>query len=157
VEEDEVTYPLKFRQHVLKIRGKEGLSFCQAARRFGVGIARVMRWARKIEPVAVRHRRAQKIDGQRLMRDVADYPDAYLCERAERFGVSRSGMGKALKRLGLSRKKNTMEVRANNIYELVVHSISEGRSIGLIAKVICTHSLSVKDIGALLDRSWIAR
>jgi hypothetical protein len=69
---DEVTYPLKFRQHVLKIRGEEGLSFSQAARRFGVGIASVMRWARKIEPVAIRHRRAQKIDGRRLIQDVAE-------------------------------------------------------------------------------------
>jgi DNA-binding transcriptional regulator YiaG len=40
-----MTYPLKFRQHVLSIREKEKLTFSQTAERFGVGMARVMRWA----------------------------------------------------------------------------------------------------------------
>ena len=41
-----------------------------------------------------------------LAEDVKTYPDAYQYERANRLGVSSSGIGHALKRLGVSYKKN---------------------------------------------------
>ena len=41
-----------------------------------------------------------------LGQDVGLYPDAYQYERAERLGCSRRGIGNALKRLKISRKKN---------------------------------------------------
>jgi transposase len=106
-----MTYPLKFRQHVLAIRQKEGLSFSQTAERFGVGMASVMRWAKNVQPVTRRNKPATKIDGERLAQDVLMYPDAYLRERAQRFGVSKTGIEMALKRLGLSRKKH-LRIRA---------------------------------------------
>ena len=43
-----------------------------------------------------------------LKRDVEEYPDAYHYERAQRLGVSQRGIGYALKRLGISRKKNAL-------------------------------------------------
>ncbi|WP_407079486.1 IS630 transposase-related protein [Candidatus Regiella insecticola] len=42
-----------------------------------------------------------------LAQDVATYPDDYQYERAQRFGVSAQGIRHALKRLRVSRKKNT--------------------------------------------------
>ena len=39
--------------------------------------------------------------------DIEEYPDAYQYERAERFGVSQKGIYEALKRLGVTYKKNT--------------------------------------------------
>ena len=42
-----------------------------------------------------------------LKRDVESHPDAYHHERASRFGVSEAGIRKALKRLGISYKKNS--------------------------------------------------
>ena len=42
-----------------------------------------------------------------LKKDVDENPDSYIYERAERFSISASGMRYALKRLGMSRKKNT--------------------------------------------------
>lgn len=41
----------------------------------------------------------QKIDMEALKKDVKAYPEDYQWERARRFGVSRSGIDWALKRL----------------------------------------------------------
>ena len=43
-----------------------------------------------------------------LKDDIIRYPDAYLHERASRQGVSIRGITHALKRLGVSYKKNTL-------------------------------------------------
>ena len=42
---------------------------------------------------------------QALGDDVNQYPDAYLAERAQRFGVSKNGFWQAIRRLNVSRKK----------------------------------------------------
>ncbi|BAP57310.1 transposase [Thioploca ingrica] len=54
------------------------------------------------------NRSTTKIDMEALKRDVEQYPDAYQYERAKRLGVSRRGIGYALKRLEISRKKNVL-------------------------------------------------
>ena len=92
---------------VLKVREKEGLSIKEVAERFCVGVASVMRWLNRIEPKTKRNKPATKIDMERLKRDVEQYPDAYQVERAGRLGVSKAGIGHALKRMGISYKKNS--------------------------------------------------
>lgn len=47
-----------------------------------------------------------KIGDQHLAECVANHPDAYLSELGETLQVSASGVWRALKRTGLSRKKN---------------------------------------------------
>ncbi|WP_440864717.1 IS630 transposase-related protein [Symbiopectobacterium purcellii] len=42
-----------------------------------------------------------------LIKDVEQYPDAYQKERAERFGVCQKAIWQALKKLGLTYKKNS--------------------------------------------------
>lgn len=101
-----MTYPLKFRQHVLSIRTSEGLTIKEAAMRFRVGVATLTRWIKKIEPIARRKRPWTKIDMVELARDVRAYPDAYLYERADRLGVSRNGIFEALRRMGVTYKKS---------------------------------------------------
>lgn len=100
-----MTYPLKFRQHVLSVQKEEGLTYAQTAQRFKIGLASLVRWARQIEPATTRHKPAVKIDMQALAEDVRQYPDAYQKERALRLGVSKNGICQALRRLGLTRKK----------------------------------------------------
>ncbi|WP_407079470.1 contractile injection system tape measure protein [Candidatus Regiella insecticola] len=102
-----MTYPLKFRQHVLAIKEKEKLTYAKTASRFGVGMASLMRWNRRITPCTTHNKPATKIDMEALAQDVATYPDDYQYERAQRFGVSAQGIRHALKRLRVSRKKNT--------------------------------------------------
>lgn len=101
-----MTYPIKFREHVLSIRKKESLTFEEAATRFGIGRATLTRWSKSITPVTYK-RKPRKIDPQKLAEDIKIYPDSYQSERAERFGVSPEAMCRALKRFGFTYKKNS--------------------------------------------------
>lgn len=101
-----MTYCVDFRRKVLLVREKEGLTFDQVAARFHVGKASVVRWAKHLEPQLKRNKPATKIDMDALRKDVQEYPDAYNYERAKRLGVSPSGIFDALKRLGVTYKKN---------------------------------------------------
>ena len=106
-----MTYPLKFRQHVLSIKVREGLTFAQTAKRFCVGIATLTRWAKRIEPITNVKRPWIKIDIHRLAQDIRDFPDAYHYERARRLGVSARGICDAMKRLGVTYKKKSFTIQ----------------------------------------------
>lgn len=101
-----MTYPSSFRRKVLFVREKEDLTIAEVANRFSVGIASVTRWIKNPEPKLTRDKPATKIDMEVLAQDVQDYPDAYQYERARRLGVSEKGIGHALRRMGVSYKKN---------------------------------------------------
>ena len=98
-------YSLDFRRRIFNLRKEEKLTFAQTAARFKVCISTLIRWARCIEPKLTRDKPAVKLDMELLRQDVEKHPDAYLRERATRLGVSISGVGHALKRLGVTRKK----------------------------------------------------
>lgn len=101
-----MTYSSDFRRKVLSVREKEGLTIAQVAARFCVGVASVVRWLKEPEPRGTRNKPWTKIDRAALAQDVLDHPDAYQYERAKRLGVSEKGIGHALRRMGLSYKKN---------------------------------------------------
>ena len=103
-----MTYSLDFRQKVLAIKEQEGLTQAEAAIRFGVGVASLTRWGKRLESKRTRTKPATKIDMNALEEDVKTYPDAYQYERSARLGVSERAIGYALKRLGVSYKKNTV-------------------------------------------------
>ena len=102
-----MTYSSDFRRKVLSVREKEGLTIAQVAARFYVGIASVTRWIKNPDPQLSRNKPATKIDMEALARDVIAHPDAYQYERARRLGVSEKGIGHALRRMGITYKKNT--------------------------------------------------
>jgi hypothetical protein len=54
-----------------------------------------------------RYIKPYKIENEALAQDVKDYPDDYHYERAQRFKCSPTGISKALKRIGISKKKDT--------------------------------------------------
>ena len=99
-------YPIDFRRHVLSIKTSEKLSFADAAKRFSIGKATLVRWSNRLEPILKRNAPGRKIDMTALKKDVETYPDAYQYERAQRLGVSQNGICLALKRLGVTYKKN---------------------------------------------------
>ena len=103
-----MTYPVLFRKKILRIKEKEGLSFLEVAERFGLSKATVFRWSKNIEPQLHRHRRWSKIDPIALKKDIEEYPDSYCYERAERLGVSETGIRDAQYRLGVTYKKNAI-------------------------------------------------
>src|SRR5215831_8094857 len=104
--ESVMTYSLDFRKKVLEIRERKGLTVETAAKLFGIGEASLFRWMQRLEAKRKRNKPPTKIPSARLLQEVKDYPDAYQAERAARLGVSKSGIGYALKRLKLTRKKN---------------------------------------------------
>jgi transposase len=101
-----MSYDEKFRRHVLKIKEQEGLSLARVAERFGIGKQTVYNWTKRIEEKKKRNRLPEKISLQALAQDIADVPDAYQYERAKRLGVSTNCIWRALKRLGVTYKKN---------------------------------------------------
>ena len=108
-----MTYSVDFRRKVLSVREKEDLTIDEVASRFEIGVASVVRWLRKLEPLPCRNKPSTKIDMDALARDVEKYPDAYQRERAHRFSVSIQGMHCALRRLGVSYKKTLHHPKAN--------------------------------------------
>ena len=101
-----MTYSLDFRLKVLKVKEKEGLGFAKTAERFCVGLASIVRWAKKPEPQLTRYKPPLKINMEALKQDIEQHPDAYQYERAERLHVSKGGIWHALQRLGVTYKKN---------------------------------------------------
>ena len=63
-------YKIDFRKKVLSIRDKENLSIKETAKRFGVGIANIERWLKKIEPCSKRNKPATKINMEDLKKDL---------------------------------------------------------------------------------------
>lgn len=104
-------YPLKFREHVFKIKKEKGLSFRQLAEHVNIGIATLQRWAKRIEPKNKRNRPSLKIPLKELKKDIEKYRDAYHWERAGRFGVCTAAICYAMKKLGVTYKKNPLSTR----------------------------------------------
>ena len=102
-----MTYSLDFRKKVLSIKAKEGLSFAQIAKRFGISVNSVFLWSKNLEPKRKRNKAPIKIHNDLLIEDIKKYPDAYHYERARRLGVSTAGICFAMKRLNVTYKKNT--------------------------------------------------
>jgi len=102
-----MTYSLDYRQRVMGIQEKEKLTFEETSRRFGVGMRTLFRWHKKVEPCKKRNKPATKVDMDLLKEDIKESPDAYLSERAEKFEVSTSCIFYAMKRLGVTYKKNS--------------------------------------------------
>ena len=102
-----MTHSLSFRKHVLKIKVSENMTLKETSERFKVGMASIGRWMKHLEPKTSRNKPATKIDMEALKRDVEEHPDSYQYERAERFGVTPHGIWCALKRLGVTYKKNS--------------------------------------------------
>ena len=99
-------YPLEFRRHVFSIKERQNLSIREVAKLFNLSRDTVFRWTKKLEPCLTRCKPTTKIDMEVLSRDVEKYPDSFQHERARRLNVSPSGIAWALKRLGVTYKKN---------------------------------------------------
>lgn len=101
-----MTYSVHFRKKVLAVKEKEQLSFSAISKKFNIGKNTVFSWTKKLHPQKHRDKKAIKIDYDKLAQDIKEYSDAYQYERAERLGVSRSGIQKALKKLNITYKKS---------------------------------------------------
>jgi len=121
-----MSYEVKFRLHVLKIRSSEGLSFTKVAERFGIGKQTVYQWSKRVDPQKTRDKPATKIDMVALRQAIEKYPDAYQHERAARFVVTPMGIWHALKRLKVTYKKNPAAPQSGSRKTVCLLPKSEG-------------------------------
>lgn len=100
-----MTYSSQFRQKVLA-KLEEGLTINQVSEQFEISPTTIVHWKKGRIPTHRRKRSATKIADDALRRDVEAYPESYHHERAKRFDCSAWAIGKALRRLGISQKKD---------------------------------------------------
>ena len=87
-----------------------------ASNLFQVGIATIYRWVSckkergNVEPLRRKYA-YKKIDDQKLMEYVKAYPDHFLSEIAQHFGLTLQAIFYALKRLKITRKKRQRSIK----------------------------------------------
>jgi len=96
---------------------QEGHTFAQLREAFGIPSATYYDWDEKLlsgyyDTKTIRERK-RKIDKDELKRDVAEKPDAFLRELAEKYGCTESAVFYALKRLDITRKKRPLPILKN--------------------------------------------
>lgn len=101
-------HSLSFRKHVFALKKKEGLTFAETSKRFGVSMRTLFAWQKRMEPKITRNKLATKIDMDALRKDVQKNPDRFQWERAQDYNVSAWAIGKALRRLSISYKENSV-------------------------------------------------
>lgn len=100
-----MTYPIQFRRKVMKLHA-EGVKYKDLSYRFGISIRTLCRWSNEIEPQKTRNKPWKKLSKEALMQDIKEHPASYSYERAQRLGITTSGIKYAMKRLGVTYKKN---------------------------------------------------
>lgn len=121
-----MSYDKRFRKHVLQVRAEEKLSLSKVALRFGIGKQTVYNWTKRIDEKKKRIKVCKKLDMEALKLDIEMYPDAYQIERAQRFGVTQMGIWHALKRLGVSYKKNPFSSQSGSRKTICILPPSNG-------------------------------
>ena len=109
--EEHMTYSADFRAQVIKSVKNKDMSIRQACTFYNVSKTALQRWLKTPSIKQTRDKSPTKIPNDALLEDVKQHPDDYLYERARRFKCSKTGMHTALKRIGISQKK---DLRASN-------------------------------------------
>ncbi len=100
-----MAYSKDYRQMILD-KLEMGYSYRELVEEYQISATTIQRWKKNPEP-KVYKRVSYKIDNDALIADVKAHPDDYHYERARRFNCSDRGISKALKRLGITQKKDT--------------------------------------------------
>ena len=101
-----MTYSADFRAQVIKSVKQQDMSIRHASAFYDISKATLQNWLKEPSIKLTRNKPPSKIPNEALLKDVEQYPDDYMYERAQRFGCSKSGIEAALKRLGISQKKD---------------------------------------------------
>ncbi|MGP4863739.1 IS630 transposase-related protein [Psychrobacter sp. T6-5] len=117
-----MTYSADFCAQVIKSVKQQGMSIRQACAFYDISKATLQNWLKEPSIKLTRNKPPSKILNEALLKDVEQYPDDYMYERAKRFGCSKSGIKTALKRLGISQKK---DLRASKSLSSKKSDISE--------------------------------
>ncbi len=88
------------------------MSIRQAYTFYNISKTTLQRWLKNPSIKQTQDKPPSKIPNEALLKDVEQYPDDYMYERANRLGCSKSGIESALKRLGISQKKTLEHPKA---------------------------------------------
>jgi transposase len=105
-----MSYSIDLRQKLVAFLSK-GNSQRKASEVFGIHVETVNRWSQMYRDTGELsnkplNRSFKKIDPDKLSAYIEEHPSAFLSEIAEYFNCSGVAVHKALKRLGITRKKN---------------------------------------------------
>ena len=101
-----MAYGIDYRRRVIAFVN-EGGSKREAAHLFKVNPDTIYEWLKlgdSLSPRPAKTRR-RKLDKMALRRDVKEHPDMLLRERAALYGVHESSMSRALRNLGIVKKR----------------------------------------------------
>ena len=82
------------------------MTFEKAAEQYNISPTTIQKWKKRLHSKNTRNIKPTKIVNEALLKDVQTHPDSYHYERARRLGCSASGVCVALKRLGITQKKD---------------------------------------------------
>lgn len=99
-----MSYTQDFKQKVLEIKKRDKLSVRKAAAFFELSTNTIRLWMKPPEQKISKARQMKVTDEQHL-NDVAEFPDAFQYERAERLNCSQGTIQYRLRRLKITRKK----------------------------------------------------
>lgn len=100
-----MTYSLDLREAAISFINNGG-SKVKACQVFGITRTTLYRWLGAETLAPKTHRlRNRKLDKTALQKHVEDHPGMFLHERAEEFGVHTSSISRALKTLGIVKKR----------------------------------------------------
>ena len=100
-----MTYSIDYRKQVLSSIAN-GMTIREASLFYGLSTSTIHSWQQNLVPKTKRNKAPTKIPDDALIEDVKKYPDDYNYERARRLNCSKTGIFNALKRLGISQKKD---------------------------------------------------
>ena len=101
-----MTYSADFRAQVIKSVKSKDMSIREACTFYNISKTALQRWLKNPSIKQTRNKPPSKIPNDVLLKDVEQHPDDYMYERAQRLNCSKSGIEIALKRLGISQKKD---------------------------------------------------
>jgi len=111
-----MAYSIDFIKRAVAYR-QEGHTFAQLSEAFDIPSATYYDWEEKLDngyyERKIKRERKRKIDKDELKRDVAEKPDAFLRELAEKYGCTESAVFYALKELNITRKKRLLLILKN--------------------------------------------
>ena len=100
-----MTYSIDYLKQVLSSIA-DGMTIREAALFYGLSTSTIHSWQLNLAPKTTRNKAPTKIPDDALIEDVKRYLDDYNYERARRLNCSKTGIFNALKRIGISQKKD---------------------------------------------------
>ena len=100
-----MTYSVDYRKQVLSSIA-DGMTIREASLFYGLSTSTIHSWQQNLVAKIKRNKAPTKIPNDALIEDIKRFPDDYNYERARRLNCSKTGIFNALKRLGISQKKD---------------------------------------------------